>query len=243
MRITAVPSSQQQRWIVRVSLRILCTARLGRSHDPVNQNSDHGLVNVETPDAILEEITAKVRQYLNHHPHKIDGLNLTLVTRLDAAFASRLVAKVRQKEFAALRITVNLVTRSENFSRAMKEFDGIDVENRFALEGALFPPVELRLFEFEESTAKLKDHLKTLNTDIAIIPQLLEVVMSTYGTGPEDDSEISGTTFKPLIDNPVFIQEGSGAGISVSLKPEKNDLLSDSWSTLVTRQKDSNCFE
>ena len=82
---------------------------------PVNQNSDHGLVNVETPDAILEEITAKVRQYLNHHPHKIDGLNLTLVTRLDAAFASRLVAKVRQKEFAALRITVNLVTRSKIF--------------------------------------------------------------------------------------------------------------------------------
>ena len=207
---------------------------------PVNQNSDHGLVNVETPDAILEEITAKVRQYLNHHPHKIDGLNLTLVTRLDAAFASRLVAKVRQKEFAALCITVNLVTRSENFSRAMKEFDGIDVENRFALEGALFPPVELRLFEFEQSTAKLKDHLKTLNTDIAIIPQLLEGGDEYLrGRVPEDDSEISGTTFKPLIDNPVFIQEGSGAGISVSLKPEKNDLLSDSWSTLVTRQKDS----
>ena len=87
----------------------------------------------------------------------------------------------------------------------MKEFDGIDVENRFALEGALFPPVELRLFEFEESTAKLKDHLKTLNTDIAIIPQLLEGGDEyLQGRVPEDDSEISGTTFKPLIDNRIY---------------------------------------
>ena len=54
-------------------------------------------VTIDTPEAILELISGKIRQYLNHHPHKADGIVLTLVTKLDAAFAARLVSRVRQE--------------------------------------------------------------------------------------------------------------------------------------------------
>lgn len=195
--------------------------------------------STESPEGIVEEVCVKVKDYLHHHPHKCDGLTLTVISKRDASFSSRLVSLLRKGEFSSLKITLNLITQKSNYISAMSHFDDIDVDNRFAADGALFPPVELRLFAYSDDPQEMKAHMSSLETDVAIIPQLLEGGDDYQSrVRPEDEAATSGN-YDPLFDSPIFIQDSGGERITVSLKPEKNDDLIDTWSTLVTRQKDS----
>jgi hypothetical protein len=195
--------------------------------------------STESPEGILEVVCAKVRQYLHHHPHKIDGMTLTVVSKRDASFSSRLIHMLRKGEFSSLKVTVNLITLRSNFTTAMSHFDQTDVENRFSCDGVLFPHIELRLFEYTERSSSLRAKIENLETDIAIIPQLLEGGDDYHRTVELDEEVLASTmNYKPLYDAPVTVKDSGGSQISVPLKPEKSDELLDSWSTLVTRQKD-----
>ncbi|WP_404400708.1 hypothetical protein LG288_11570 [Idiomarina seosinensis] len=191
-----------------------------------------------SPESILNEVCGKVRQYLHHHPHKVDGLSLTVVSKRDASFCSKLISSLRKGEFASIKVTVNLVTLKSNFASAMEHFDQTDVESRFAHDGALFPSLELRLFEFRTDFSELKKRLKDLETDIAVIPQLLEGGDEFHRAVAKEEALSSEMKFKPLYDAPVTVRDSGRSKISVLLKPEKRDDLLDTWSTLVTRQKD-----
>ncbi len=53
-----------------------------------------------------------------------------------------------------------------------------------------------------------------------------------------DEQLRNSIQFRPLFDAPVYVRDSGSAKITVQLKPEKSNDLIDSWSTLVTRQKD-----
>ena len=204
---------------------------------PVDKNQKTDF-STESPEGILEAVCTKVRQYLHHHPYKIDGITLTVVSKRDASFSSRLIHMLKKGDFASLKVTVNLITLKSNFTTAMSYFDQTDIENRFSCDGVLFPHIELRLFEYTDS-ASLKAKIENLETDIAIIPQLLEGGDDYHRTVELDEEVLaSRVNYKPLYDAPVTIKDSGGSKISVPLKPEKSDKLLDNWSTLVTRQKD-----
>lgn len=176
------------------------------------------------PEPILDEICSKIVQYLHHHPHKIDGLVITIVSKRDGSFSSKLLNKLRKGEFAALKVVVNLITLKENFSNAMSHFDQTDSDNRFSIDGALFPHVELRLYEFNLDSNELKESIRSLETDIAIIPQLLEGGDQYHRAVEKYDDFSSGVQFNPLYDHPISIRDSGRSKISVVLKPEKKDL-------------------
>lgn len=205
---------------------------------PVN-SSESLNISASTPESIMEEVSAKIRQYIHHHPHKLDGLTLTIVSKRDASFCSKLIQQLKKGEFSSLKVTVNLVTLPSNFASAMTHFDETDTENRFAKNGALFPDLELRLFEFKQDLIELKSRISNLETDIAIIPQLLEGGDEYHrAVDNTDEQQKVNSQFRPLFDSPVYVRDSGSAKITVLLKPEKSDGLIDSWSTLVTRQKD-----
>lgn len=205
---------------------------------PVNSSEGRN-ISASTPESIMEEVCAKIRQYIHHHPHKLDGLTLTIVSKRDASFCSRLIQQLKKGEFSSLKVTVNLITLPVNFSSAMVHFDETDTENRFAKNGALFPDLEFRLFEFKQDLNELKSRINHLETDIAIIPQLLEGGDEYHRAVDNTDEQLkSNSEFRPLFDSPVYVRDSGSAKITVLLKPEKSDALIDSWSTLVTRQKD-----
>ena len=104
----------------------------------------------------------------------------------------------------------------------MEEFDRIEIDNRFALRGALFPPVELRLIQFDQAHEPLVECFETLNTDIAVVPQLLEGGDKYLPRVVDDEALNFSESFKPLYDPPVFIQPGGGEGLSIALKPERS---------------------
>lgn len=205
---------------------------------PVNSSESRN-ISASTPESIMEEVCSKIRQYIHHHPHKLDGLTLTIVSKRDASFCSRLTQQLKKGEFSSLKVTVNLITLPVNFASAMAHFDETDTENRFAKNGALFPDLELRLFEFKQDLLELKSRINNLETDIAIIPQLLEGGDEYHRAVDNTDEQQNGNSqFSPLFDSPVYVRDSGSAKITVLLKPEKSDDLIDSWSTLVTRQKD-----
>lgn len=205
---------------------------------PVNSSGSSN-ISASTPESIMEEVCAKIRQYIHHHPHKLDGLTLTIVSKRDASFCSRLIQQLKKGEFSSLKVTVNLVTLPINFASAMAHFDETDTENRFTKNGALFPDLELRLFEFKQDLVELKSRINNLETDIAIIPQLLEGGDEYHRAVDNTDEQQKGNSqFRPLFDSPVYVRDSGSAKITVLLKPEKSDELIDTWSTLVTRQKD-----
>ncbi|WP_417706273.1 FtsK/SpoIIIE domain-containing protein [Rheinheimera aquimaris] len=205
---------------------------------PVNSLESRN-ISASTPESIMAEVCVKIRQYIHHHPHKLDGLTLTIVSKRDVSFCSRLIQQLKKGEFSSLKVTVNLITLPVNFANAMAHFDETDTENRFAKNGALFPDLELRLFAFKRDLNELKSRINNLETDIAIIPQLLEGGDEYHRAVDNTDEQQKGNSqFRPLFDSPVYIRDSGSAKITVLLKPEKSDDLIDSWSTIVTRQKD-----
>ncbi len=189
-----------------------------------------------TPKAIIDEIVKKVHQYLHHHPHKIDGISVTVVTRDDASIAAKLVKSIRSAEFAKVRMTLNLVTDSKVWSRAILEFEAVDNDNRFTMDGALFPEVELRLFELKNDKFTPDSELNELESDVLVIPHFLDDKNTYQERNKVYIPEISNESkFSPLYEEPVYIEPTTGNAIAVALLPDRNDRLSEAWSTMVTR--------
>lgn len=201
--------------------------------------SANSLISVEsgTPRIIMDEIVKKIHQYLHHHPHKIDGLSITLITKDDAGIAAHLVSRVRTAEFSKARITINLIADPRVWSRAISEFESVDSDNRFTMDGALFPEVELRLYKLNTDTLPDEHELDELNSDILVIPHFLEE-KNTYQERNKVNSQeiILESSFDSIYEEPIYIEPSTGNAISVALLPNRVDPLSESWSTMVTRQ-------
>lgn len=212
----------------------------GELYSLVQDSADEAQGVLDSPESILEEVASKIRQYIQHHPHKLDGLSLTVFSHKDVNFGTRLISLLRNKEFSELKVTLNLFTLEENFVSAMEYFEGIDSHNRFELENALFPPVDLRLYRISDDIDEMSKNLQGLETDIAIVPSLLEGV-SEYQPQNKEDHLVGSmeSIYDPLYDNPIHIGEGGRSSISVGLAPSAlhSDLLIDLWNTITTRQK------
>jgi DNA segregation ATPase FtsK/SpoIIIE, S-DNA-T family len=182
----------------------------------------------------LSEIARQVSAYLEAHPYKRDGLTVLIVSPSAPSFAAEIALAIRTGEWRDVQISIHLVIPKSLWERATTYFEKVPSENRLSGSDALFPPLQLTLYELE-SIEKLNESLGELEADLAIVPQFLnDDVTIQEQTAPASNEAGS---FDPLQDRPTFIYGGNeGGAISVAQRPRKPDPALLNWSTIVVRQ-------
>lgn len=183
--------------------------------------------------ASISEMGAQVRAYLEAHPYKQDGLKLLLVLQHGGRIAAELIKEIRKGDFKATRITIHVLAPSELWEEVVSHFEKLPTENRISEGSKLFPPLQLRLHEFEYN-GKLKNAIGDQQFDIALVPGFLRDQLAVqHNTEPEGERE---GKLDPLLDNPSCVYGGQKGGeIAVSMVPRGSDLLLSNWSTLSVR--------
>ena len=210
---------------------LLATAEAGwaehfSSPDPEEMSS----LDVDTQ--VRSEIFAEIRNYLESHPHRGDGLSILLTLARSSSLPSIIAAGIRKGEWKDIPITMHVLVEDRYWEKIIRDFETLEAESRFSAEHALFPPVDIRLYDLNKTLNDLSGI--DIQCDIAIIPQFLD---DCGKLEPNTKPDISTAgKFDPLLDSPCFITPGkSGGRIQVSTLPEFPDTPTESWSTLVVR--------
>ncbi|MCH8542306.1 MAG: hypothetical protein LAT61_01925 [Alcanivorax sp.] len=189
--------------------------------------------------SLVAEIVRQIIAYLHAHPYKADGLTVLVITGGASGLPADIVQGVRSGEFKKLAMTIELVAPRECWEEAARQFELVDTDNRFAGEGALFPPVQLNLHDFEKVRQDADSALAGLVCDLAIVPQFLDDNISV-DPKTEDETKSRGR-FDPLLDDPTYVATGTGSSaLGVSLRPKMPDAALSGWSTLVVRHERRN---
>ena len=183
---------------------------------------------------LVNEIVRQITSYLHIHPYKADGLRILVATQSASALAAELVQGLRKAEFKDLSLTIELILPRDLWESAAQKFELVDTNNRLAGEGSLFPPVQLNLHDFDQVKEDPEATLGNLICDISVVPQFLDDQLN-IDAKTEDESSINGK-FDSLLDDPTYINSGSGASaLWVSLRPKTPDVALSNWSTLCVR--------
>jgi S-DNA-T family DNA segregation ATPase FtsK/SpoIIIE len=188
---------------------------------------------------LVMEIVRQIIAYLHAHPYKADGLTILIVTGGASALPADIVQAVRKGEFKNLSMTIELVAPRSSWDDAARQFELVDTDNRLAGDGALFPPVQLNLYDLEKIKEDADTALGDLVCDLAIVPQFLDDNISTDAK-TEDETGSLGK-FDPLLDDPTYIASGAdSSALWVSLRPKMPDTALSDWSTLAVRHERRN---
>ena len=189
-----------------------------------------------TMDSVsINEIVTQINVYLESHPYKKDGLSILIVpTALDPELPSVIVQKIRTNEWKNTPIKLHILSHLKPQKAISSFMEALPGENRMGLDDNIFPPLQIvfhNMTGVENVGQLLGDH----SFDIAVIAKSLgENLEVQEATEP---NFAYGASFNPLVSEPVHVYGGSGGGaISVSMRPEDSDPVTDAWSTLTIRQ-------
>ena len=198
------------------------------------RNAPGSEINESISPVRTGEIIAQIIAYLEAHPYKMDGLTILIVSAKAPRFAADLVTNLRRGDWSGMSLTVHLATPRKLWEEATRHFEDVPAENRMISGNVLFPPVQLRLHDYNTGH-DTSEMLINLKVDLSIVPEFFHGSFEVQeNTEPNPDDEGS---FDPLLDRPTFIYGGKkGGAISVSQRPRNPDPTLAAWSTIVVRQ-------
>jgi len=195
-------------------------------------------IDVATGDGTLDtaslwEVSRQLSLYMDSHPHKRDGLSLLVLSPHMINLPAELLASFRRGEWKDVSITIHVVAPRKGWEVLTDRFENLTTESRMGVGRPLFPPIQLRLYEYSPEKS-LRDLVGEEVFDVGIVPNFLHDKIDTqFNTDPPMDI---GGHFDPLLDSPTHVYGGADGGyISVAMRPRNPDEAMANWSTLCVR--------
>jgi hypothetical protein len=195
-------------------------------------------LDVATGDGTLDtaslwEVSRQLTLYMDSHPHKRDGLSLLVLSPHMIGLPAELLASFRRGEWKDASITIHVVAPRKGWEVLTDRFENLTTESRMGVGQPLFPPIQLRLYEYSPGKS-LQDLVGEEVFDVGIVPNFLHDKIDTqFNTDPPMDM---GGHFDPLLDSPTHVYGGTDGGyISVAMRPRNPDEAMANWSTLCVR--------
>ena len=182
-----------------------------------------------------KRIARQITSYLEAHPYKKDGLSLLLVAPYSNKFPAELIKTFRNLDWKDVNVDLTVIARRSTWTEISKFFDALHGEDHLASGDRLFPSCDLSLIDYSDNFS-LNESLLGEKFDLAIVTHLLneKVTVQNYSESPI----AFGGTFRPLLDRPTNLKGGvSGGAISISMRPNKPDVMLETWSTHVVRSQ------
>ncbi len=207
------------------------TSELGWNEhfSPVKDEEKSSSILTETiDDASVKEIAKQVESYIESHPYKKDGISILTLLPSGGVFPVQLLSCLRKSAKKNLNVTFHVVTPKNNWHNISSKFERIESENRMALGGKLFPPLQLKFYEWGE--------IDTYNIicDLSIIPNFFGNKVEIYERTIEDYSR-PGKHEVPFVET-SYVDKGNSSGtVSIVLLPYDPDNTLNDWSTLNVR--------
>jgi len=198
---------------------------------------EHSAPNISMDSKSVECISKQIITYLESHPYKKDGLSILLVLPPTDNFPTDIVEAIQKSDWKNLRVKVTVALPAERWEAVARNFEKLQVGDRYSSKQALFPPNDLSFIDFHKHDSIL-DGIQEETFDIAIVTNILqESVIVQHNTEPP--SHVSGS-FDPLLDATTRLDCGNnGDAISIVMRPRNPDVILESWSTLVVRSNRS----
>lgn len=181
----------------------------------------------------LQEIKQTVLKYIEFHPYKDNGISLLTVLPGGGQFAVDLYRELKKSfKNENHQVTVHLFTPKIYWQDIIEGFDSVDMLNRIENTTNIFPPLDLKLHDWEK-LENIKKIMSDEKCDMAIVPNLFGNKMDyVYNT----ESENNAAMFKVLSEPTSYVDpEADKQTVSVVMKPRSNDGIFEDLSTLSVR--------
>jgi DNA segregation ATPase FtsK/SpoIIIE, S-DNA-T family len=191
-----------------------------------------GLWKAELDSFALAEVAHQIENYLRAHPHKSDGISLGFVLPAGGTVPQQLVKLVRRNEWKNLPVSCYVFAPRDNWDTLVAAFQKLETQSRIGGEQHS-PPLQLELADWT-GEVQAAQQLSELEFDIAVIPNFFgdKVDVNEYADAPDERAG----SFHTLHDDSTYVDQEAAAGsVSIVLRTESADSLTDDWSTANVR--------
>jgi S-DNA-T family DNA segregation ATPase FtsK/SpoIIIE len=189
-------------------------------------------VSVDQP--ALAAIAARIKDYIDAHPFKRDGLSLLLLLPPSDSMPAQLIEQITKGPYSDARISLTIAAPKARWERIARRVEALPGEERKSGRGRLFPARDLAFLEFEQGS-NLDAVLVGHGFDVAVVTHVLqEGILSQQNTEPSSIGRPGA--FDPVLDRPIRLEPaGSGGAMSIVMLPRAPDVELETWGTLVVR--------
>lgn len=193
-------------------------------------------VDEDVDQSVIDDILPQIHQYIRAYPHKVDGLSLLIVLSRGAALPYNLIIQLKRGEWKDLVVEVHVLAPKETWRNVSELFEKLPMEDRLSGSGLLHPSLQLHFYDLNDLTS-VKEGLQAFEFDIGIISQFFSEALTVEEETKSPFSE-ANDSYNPLLDRPTRLEvSGTGEKVTISQVPYQHDQVSETWSTIVVRQK------